>query len=571
MMSAAAAVYFVALTMRGQAPGGNNVVAALRHGKPVYYEVADPLLYRALLSLNRPMRNWFVCLLSVPKRVGQASIPLTADFVMANFARDTLMGGIMSRHGFKPILDSARGLKSRIATDQNYRDFIANGGGFSSYLVDEDAFKHHLDRFYASKGIDPATAMNSPRKLLLGIERIADAFEMSTRLGEFAKARKKGAHPRHAAYLAREVSTDFAMCGDNAALGFFYDTVMFLKAGVNGLDRLYRGLAQDPNKARIAGWSAFLAMTSMAIYAMNRGNPLYDDLEDWDRDTLWHLFPPTSATIQAWSNGEELPPLEERYFHLRYPKIWEIGAIASVAERALEGFLDGEPLKAAGHMVKIFRDLFRMDPIPQALAPLVEQYANRRRFFDTPIETQATQGLPRWMRAERHTSQTLRAAGEATRNLPRALQAPPARLEALLRGYLNTWAMYGLSLSDAVLFDDMPDMRVDQYPVLRRFYRQTPARNTRFRTKFYDVLREATETRRGMRQLDRALRPDLAGELENKPANAHHDQLVRANKSMQAMRREMDLVRRTDSLDELKQYALALKGDPSLKKRIGKI
>ncbi len=64
--------------------------------------------------------------------------------------------------------------------------------------------------------------------------------------------------------------------------------------------------------------------------------------------------------------------------------------------------------------------------------------------------------------------------------------------------YLNTWALYGLTLSDAVLFDDMPKMRVDQYPIIRRFYRKEPARNTKYVTQLYDAIDAATETCHGM-------------------------------------------------------------------------
>ena len=48
-------------------------------------------------------------------------------------------------------------------------------------MVDEDAFRVHLEKFYRSKGIDYNTVLDSPRKLLLAMERIADAVEMSTR------------------------------------------------------------------------------------------------------------------------------------------------------------------------------------------------------------------------------------------------------------------------------------------------------------------------------------------------------------------------------------------------------
>ncbi len=55
--------------------------------------------------------------------------------------------------------------------------------------------------------------------------------------------------------------------------------------------------------------------------------------------------------------------------------------------------------------------------------------------------------LQPWARAGPGTSRTLRALGEATRKLPTEFQASPAQVEALLRGYANTWAMYGLTQS----------------------------------------------------------------------------------------------------------------------------
>ena len=65
---------------------------------------------------------------------------------------------------------------------------VANGGGFSSYFTEEAAFKKHLKRFYASKGINYKTVLDTPSKFFYAIERIADAFEMATRLGEYRKA-----------------------------------------------------------------------------------------------------------------------------------------------------------------------------------------------------------------------------------------------------------------------------------------------------------------------------------------------------------------------------------------------
>jgi hypothetical protein len=486
-------------------------------------------------------------------------------------ARDTLMGWVMSRHGFRPVVDSAKGMASRIASDQNYRQFIANGGGFSSYFTDESAFKTHLERFYSERGIDYRTVLDTPSKMLYGLERFADAFEMSTRLGEFQRARERGEHPRHAAYSAREVSTDFAMRGDNPAIGFAYDSIIFLKAAVNGMDRLYRGVAHDPNRAQIAAKAGVIAMLSMGLYALNRGNPLYDDLEDWDKDTHWHFYVPTPEALQAWADGRALPSLKKRYHHFRYPKIWEIGALGSLAERSLERFLDDQPAKIGEDAWRILRDVFRFEYLPQAVAPLYELAINRIRFIDRPIETQAMKELQPWARSGPGTSRTLRALGEASRKLPTQFQASPAQVEALLRGYLNTWAMYGLTLSDAAFFDDTPSMRIDQYPVLRRFYQRTPPRHTKYVTRLYDALEAATQARRTMRHMGRTYRPDFAAELEHSQENLEYNQLSGAQKSMRGLSAEMRAVVDMPTLPGLQKYAVDLARDRKLKPKINRL
>ncbi|MBV2138596.1 MAG: hypothetical protein KUF79_17450 [Candidatus Thiodiazotropha sp. (ex Ctena orbiculata)] len=525
----------------GQAPKGKNVVAVMRGGKADYYEVGDPLLMRSLQALDRPVKNWITRFLGGFKRVGQSSITLSLDFISANLARDTVMGGIMSKHGFRPFLDSIRGMKSRITKDPAYKEFIANGGGFSSVYLDDQAFKKRLEQFYSKKGINYRTVIDTPAKFLYFLETLADAFEMSTRLGEFKRARGKGSDPRHAAYSAREVSTDFAMRGDSEVLGFFFDTVMFLKAGVNGMDRLYRGVADDTNRRQIAVKTALLALASTALYALNRDNDLYDKLEDWDKDGHWHFFIPKA--------GEKVnAPLEERYHHFRYPKLWEIGAVSSMAERSLENLLESTPKKLGKDYLRIVLDQFKLDYVPQAIEPLYEQYLNRNRFTGAPIETQTMEQLAPFARSKHYTAKILQETGLKSRNLPRALQVPPARTEALLRGYLNTWAMYGLSLADAALYDDKPDMRVDDYPVLRRFYAAEPAKRTQYETQFYDMLREATELRRTIRQMDKIGRPDIADEISNRKRVDNYNALTSINEVFQAINRDIRKVYIDDRL-----------------------
>lgn len=522
---------FIELMQGGQPPAGSNVVAVLRGGKKQWFEVGDPLLLRALESIDRPYQHWLIQWLGLPKRVGQASITLTPDFWAANLARDTVMGSIMSRAGFRIGLDSLKGMRLRMTSDPVYKDYIANGGGLSSIYLDETQLRAKLERFYDRQGIDYRTVLDSPQKLLGAIETLGDAFEMSTRLGEYKRAIDAGEHPRHAAYLGREVSTDFAMRGDSKSLGVAFDTIMFLKAAVVSWDRLARGLAHDPNRGAIAVKAAALAGASVALYMTNRDDPRYQDLPDWDRDSNWHFFV-----------GDQ---------HFRYPKIWEVGALASGAERMAEKTIAEDPEGLGEDFARIASHTFSVNLTPQIVAPLVEQAANKRFFTGTPIESEGMDDLIPALRAKPSTSETLRQLGEATIDLPEALQVNPVRAEALLRGYLNTWAAYGLMLSDLALYgDQLPSKRLDEIPVLRRFVGAEPTRHTKYEKEFYDLLGESIRMRRTLNALEEqgkieqadkllAKRPDIVGEAKWMQRNARWS--ADLNKQMAEVRRDRRL------------------------------
>lgn len=527
----------VELFAGNQPPAGRNVVAVLNGGKPTWYEVGDPVLYRALSAIDRPTQNWVVKWLGLPKRIGQASITLTPDFMVANIARDTIMGSVMSRSGFLPVMDSLQGMRMRMMNDPMYKDFIANGGGMSSIYLDETRFRAKLEKFYQRQGIDYRTVLDTPDKLLNAVETIADAFEMSTRLGEYKRAIEKGENPRHAAYIGREVSTDFAMRGDSQALGALYDTVIFLKAAVVSMDRLYRGVAHDPNKGAIAAKSGLIALASAGLYLMNRDDPRYADLQDWDRDTNWHFFV-----------GDQ---------HFRWPKIWEIGALASIAERTTEKTIASDPQGLGKDFARIVKHTFSLNMMPQAIAPLAEQHANRNSFTNAPIETPGMENMQPFLRAKPTTSETMKAAGMATRDLPESMQVNPVRAEALLRGYLNTWAMYGLALTDNVFFGDkLPERRTDQLPVVRRFYSQEPPPHTKYETMFYDMLGEANRLHGTMRELDKVGLQGIADEKEKSRLATEAKPLGRAADNLSKINADMREVRRSDATPEEKRRRL---------------
>ncbi|MRR50708.1 MAG: hypothetical protein EG825_07290 [Rhodocyclaceae bacterium] len=513
----------------GQAPKGKNIVAVMKAGKPEYFEVADPLLLRSLQAIDRPAQSWIIKLLGWPKRLGQASIVLDPTFMAANFARDQMMAGIMTQSGFRPIIDAMDGMRRRMTTDPLYREWVANGGGMSSIFLDESAFRAKLERFYSSQGVDYRTVIDSPKKLLGMIETFGDAFESSTRIGEMKRALERGDHPRHAAYKSREVSVDFSMSGDLPAIRAAYDLVMFLRPTVVSWDRLYRGIRHDPNRGIIAAKTAMLGLASAALYLMNREDPRYADMSDFLKDSHFHVF------------------LGDHHFMI--PRPFEPGAIGRIAELAVEKVVNDDAEGLGNDLLRVIGNTFHLNLMPQIAAPLVEQYANKNSFTGAPIETPDHAGLQPFLRAKPGTSETMKALGMASRDLPEGAQINPVRAEALLRGYFNTWAMYGLMLTDQAFFGDkLPEKRVDEMPVVRRFYAQEPARHTKFESQFYDMLQEAKRLRGTMRELDELGLRDYADAKEAGPLAGESKPLERAAKNLSGINKDMEAARRDGAL-----------------------
>ncbi|MEW8288106.1 MAG: hypothetical protein AB2697_19160, partial [Candidatus Thiodiazotropha endolucinida] len=62
---------------------------------------------------------------------------------------------------------------------------------------------------------------------------------------------------------------------------------------------------------------------------------------------------------------------------------------------------------------------------------------------------------------------------------------------------------------------------------------------TQYETQFYDMLREATELRRTIRQMDKIGRPDIADEISNRKGVDNYKPLTSINEVFQEINREI--------------------------------
>lgn len=544
--------------LMGQDPStgpGDKVMAVMTDGEATFYEVVDPTLWRSIQSLRRPDQHPVVRVLDSIRRFGQASVTLSVDFMTANMVRDTAHGWAFSRGGFRPVIDSFRGFKSAITQDTMYQQWRSNGGDMASYLMDEHALRRSLEGFYARRGFYRQHLTLNPMDWLTLLEKASSAFEASTRMGEFTRSIERGDDPRHAAYLSREVSSDFSMRGDSQIIGFMYDTVLFLKAAINGIDRAARGFASPKERSLLGLKTSAIAMTSGLLYLWNRGNPCYDDLPDWDKDAHWHLF------IPGGPDGGNTQ-CERDYMHFRIPKIWEIGAMASMTERMFGATVDAAAKETGADAGKLARDMFRitadqmkLDFVPFVVAPLADVYGTNKDFTGRYIVSPHQEDLPPSMQSDAYTSPTFRAIGEASAHQPRwmrdaaqdltgdrgSFEMSPKRMEALWRGYTNTMGLYAQMVVDGVFAGNTPDRDISQWPVARRFLGRAP-RRVQATQDLYEVYNAAKGVHQAFNAGAKRMQPELAEvyardprQLERGIANSAVAELRKLNQAQSAI------------------------------------
>tara|TARA_Y100000310_G_scaffold339279_1_gene431489 strand:- start:523 stop:4413 length:3891 start_codon:yes stop_codon:yes gene_type:complete len=503
----------------GLAPKGNRIVADMVDGKPIFYYVplGQDLFLTALEEIPRSYDMGPILeKADTVRRVGQASITYALDFMWRNFVRDPISATVLSRYGFVPGVDNIKGMISYWAQDPTYREYLANGGAMASFWTNEEKAHKNLEAFHRKVGVDPATVLNTPRNFVNFVQKTANSFEVATRLGAGKRAREGGVNATGTVYEERDITTDFQMNGAEDWIQTFYKSVMFLKPGIEGIYKTYRGLATQENRAQVAKRLAALTAMSMANHAINMFNPLYNDLEDWDKNSYWHFYIPTPELIEhIHEHGISLPEgrdPKDLFYHGRLPKPWEIGGVSTLAERAMEGLYKKEP-EQVPQMLKALWEMFRLPVAPQFMAPIIELFANRNFFTERKIETTGDEGVYPWARTSDRGSRTLQWYGLATRNWPKWMQLSPRRMKHLLRGYLNAWAEYGLMLSDAIFFDEAQDIPIDRLPGIRSFHKKTHGARSAAETKFYDWATEATMARQTAKRMVKRGFPEIADEL----------------------------------------------------------
>lgn len=442
----------------------NCIFTVMLDGEKKAYKTTQEL-YGPIVGYNLPAAGFVLGVARNAARLLRAGATTSPSFIIRNLIRDTVFAGVSSKNGFTPIVDTIRGAYA-LARDPRLRaEFkVAGVTQFNFYSSSEQIVKS-LDEMAGGKAWKDYGATDIWRTLMKYPALASEFVESSTRMGEFMKARKKGASLEEAAQAARELTLDFSRSGVQGEK--VNQIVPFFNAVLQGSDKMVRLIKQDPvgTGTKLA---MYIVLPSLALWALNHD-------EDWYKE----IDPEVKATCWLLPGG------------LRIPKPQEAGILfGSGIEAVFDQAFNKDP-EAISNWAKVFGGNIAPSIIPTIFLPLLEWQANYNFFRGQSITPQRLQNLPDELQYTPNTS-------AAARTLGSALKLSPVKIDNTIRGYTGTMGMTLVQQFDwfADEKQNMPYKKVSEWPFLRDF---TVNQNIQNRSvdDFYKMLNKANEQHAG--------------------------------------------------------------------------
>jgi hypothetical protein len=388
--------------------------------------------------------------------------------------RDSLHTFQISK-GFIPLWDSVVGAWKVFSKSDDYVKFMASGMAFGgSYLRESDpnSYRKFVDQIVKKEGnLVKRYILDSPGKLLRMWNDLGEGFENAARVQLYSKMMKRGSTHLEAGFAARDLM-DFNMSGSGATVRFLIGTVPFMNARIQGLYKMGRAAKEDPGS--FFAKSAMIGLASLALWWINSDDERYKELEDFEKFAWYHF----------WIGDK----------HYRIPKPFETGVLFSTSVEMAADVIKGneETSHIIDYIVHATMETFAFNPTPQLVKPIIEQIANKNLFTGRPIESMGMQRRSPGQRYDPWSSESLRLLGET-------LNVSPKRAEALVRGYLSTFGMFMIGVSDIMVrnladFPERPTKRIDDYALVGSFMREADnPRYNKYMSSFFKAMREVNQ------------------------------------------------------------------------------
>lgn len=438
--------------------GDKHTVWYMDKGKKVEYQIDDPYLMVALNSLEYAgMRNPAMNAMSTMKHWLTVGVTASPFFKVRNLVRDSVQAIATADLNYNPAGNVKEGFKltDKKNVSQKYVSALAGGGliRFGTMLEGNEASRV---RQLIKKGARDEYILDSESKVRAMYDKYLDPAisaynelgnrgEEVTRMALYSQLIDKGMSHADASLMARDLM-DFSMQGAWTSVRFLTQVVPFMNARLQGLYKLGRSANED--KVRFMAVTGAVAMASLALLWVYGDDDDWKKREDWDRDNYW------------WFKIGGVA--------FRIPKPFEIGAIATLAERSWEYTFDDEMTdkRFAATLKNNLSNQLSMNPIPQLVKPIIDVYSNIDSFTGRPIETMGMEKLAPDYRYNQNTSMVARGISTAGNAATFDNFLSPVQVDHMLRGYfgwLGSFCVGGADMMVRSVMDEPTKPAVDYW------------------------------------------------------------------------------------------------------------
>ncbi|MHC9247752.1 LPD38 domain-containing protein [Aeromonas jandaei] len=524
---------------------GKNLITVKIDGEDYMIRVEDPDLYRAMTFFDRQPFGAMVNVAAKAKRLLTAGVTASPEFMLRNFLRDSLSSWAISKDGFKPVIDSIKGVKKTLAMEGSTIDVMFSGASFLGGYVngnDSGAMADSVRKSLRRKGMTPEQIAKYEKSIVRNAAQVkgivADVWDKYSRYGEalenanreavYDAAIRAGKSHAQAAFESKDLM-DFSMMGGARAIQAASMVLPFFNARIQGLGKLTRELRDNPRE--IAKRAGMITAMSLGLLAANWDDERYEELPDWDKDANWHFFV-----------GDQ---------HWRIPKPFEIGVMfGTIPERMVRAMGDKDTGAQFGKAVaRAIGDTFALNPTPQIVKPMVEAAFNYDTFRGGPIDSPQDLAVQAEARYNEQTSLLMRKLGEVS-------GFSPKQLEHLVIGYTGTIGGYVMATADGLIRAASPgesaSWRADEIPLVKSVYRGTgPAKSTQHMEQFYQMLNEVNQLKRTIDQYRSEGLTDKANELLDEQGGILKSRrsLSRTQQQVRVVRNKIELIQRDRTMN----------------------
>lgn len=524
---------------------GKDLITVKLEGEDYMIRVEDPDLYRAMTFFDRQPFGSMVNMASKAKRLLTAGVTASPEFMLRNFLRDSLSSWAISKDGFKPVIDSIKGVKKTLAMDGSTIDVMFSGASFLGGYVngnDPTAMADTVRKSLRRKGMTPEQIARYEKSIIRNAAQakgvVANVWEKYNRYGEalenanreavYDAAIKAGKSHAQAAFESKDLM-DFSMLGAARSIQGAAMILPFFNARLQGLGKLSRELRDNPKE--IAKRAGMITAMSLGLLAANWDDERYEELPDWDKDANWHFFV-----------GDQ---------HFRLPKPFEIGVMfGTIPERMVRAMGNKDTGAQFGKAVaRAIGDTFALNPTPQIVKPIVEAAFNYDSFRGGPIDNPQDLAVKAEARYNEQTSLLMRELGDLS-------GLSPKQLEHLVIGYTGTMGSYVMAVADGLIRAARPgesaSWRADEIPLVKAVYRGSgPAKSTQHMEEFYQMLNEVNQLKRTVDQYRSEGLTDKADELLDEQGGILKSRrsLSRTQQQVRVVRNKIELIQRDRTMN----------------------